>query len=128
MLVNFPILFLVYLLKPANVSPAVLVRLDNAKVRQSIHQFLTWHHSSYYWLLKQSAISFYTVLFHADFSGHFGYIELPTPIYHPDHVGELKRMLSLLCLKCLKLKNRKVLYSMTYFCLLVYVKTISSKV
>ncbi|CAI9770471.1 unnamed protein product [Fraxinus pennsylvanica] len=40
--------------------------------------------------------------------GHFGYIELPTPIYHPDHVGELKRMLSLLCLKCLKIKNRKV--------------------
>ncbi|KAL0397635.1 UNVERIFIED_CONTAM: DNA-directed RNA polymerase V subunit [Sesamum calycinum] len=39
--------------------------------------------------------------------GHFGYIELPTPIYHPDHVGELKRMLSLLCLKCLKFKNRK---------------------
>ncbi|CAA2942829.1 DNA-directed RNA polymerase V subunit 1 [Olea europaea subsp. europaea] len=40
--------------------------------------------------------------------GHFGYIEFPTPIYHPDHVGELKRMLSLLCLKCLKMKNRKV--------------------
>ncbi|CAA0808960.1 DNA-directed RNA polymerase V subunit 1 [Striga hermonthica] len=42
--------------------------------------------------------------------GHFGYIELPTPIYHPDHVSELKRMLSFLCLKCLKLKfkNRKV--------------------
>ncbi|XP_057807867.1 DNA-directed RNA polymerase V subunit 1 [Salvia miltiorrhiza] len=40
--------------------------------------------------------------------GHFGYIDLPTPIYHPDHVGELKRMLSLLCLKCLKFKNRKV--------------------
>ncbi|RAL53811.1 hypothetical protein DM860_004282 [Cuscuta australis] len=39
--------------------------------------------------------------------GHFGYIELPTPIYHPDHVSELKRMLSLLCLKCLKLTNRK---------------------
>ncbi|KAL3622625.1 hypothetical protein CASFOL_034036 [Castilleja foliolosa] len=39
--------------------------------------------------------------------GHFGYIELPTPIYHPDHVGELKRMLSLLCLKCLRFKNRK---------------------
>nr|GMD59609.1 DNA-directed RNA polymerase V subunit 1 [Ipomoea batatas] len=39
--------------------------------------------------------------------GHFGYIELPIPIYHPDHVSELKRMLSLLCLKCLKLKNRK---------------------
>ncbi|KAL3829800.1 hypothetical protein ACJIZ3_018602 [Penstemon smallii] len=40
--------------------------------------------------------------------GHFGYIELPTPIYHPDHVNELKRLLSLLCLKCLKMKNRKV--------------------
>ncbi|XP_073269982.1 DNA-directed RNA polymerase V subunit 1 [Primulina huaijiensis] len=40
--------------------------------------------------------------------GHFGYVELPTPIYHPDHVTELKKMLSLLCLKCLKLKNRKV--------------------
>ncbi|KAG8391127.1 hypothetical protein BUALT_Bualt01G0155600 [Buddleja alternifolia] len=39
--------------------------------------------------------------------GHFGFIELPTPIYHPDHVGELKRMLSVLCLKCLKMKNRK---------------------
>ncbi|XP_059312406.1 DNA-directed RNA polymerase V subunit 1 isoform X2 [Lycium ferocissimum] len=40
--------------------------------------------------------------------GHFGYIELPIPIYHPDHVSELKKMLSLLCLKCLKMKNRKV--------------------
>ncbi|KAL3537763.1 hypothetical protein ACH5RR_001129 [Cinchona calisaya] len=39
--------------------------------------------------------------------GHFGYLELPIPIYHPDHVGELKRLLSLLCLKCLKIKNRK---------------------
>ncbi|CAN4111386.1 unnamed protein product [Withania somnifera] len=38
---------------------------------------------------------------------HFGYIELPIPIYHPDHVSELKKMLSLLCLKCLKMKNRK---------------------
>nr|XP_018632614.1 DNA-directed RNA polymerase V subunit 1 isoform X3 [Nicotiana tomentosiformis] len=40
--------------------------------------------------------------------GHFGYIELPIPIYHPDHVSELKKMLSLLCLKCLKMQNRKV--------------------
>ncbi|KAL5733955.1 hypothetical protein ACOSP7_031816 [Xanthoceras sorbifolium] len=39
--------------------------------------------------------------------GHFGYIELPTPIYHPSHINELKRMLSLLCLKCLKLKSNK---------------------
>ncbi|KAG2671868.1 hypothetical protein I3760_13G013300 [Carya illinoinensis] len=40
--------------------------------------------------------------------GHFGYIELPIPIYHPSHVGELKRMLSLLCLKCLKMRRNKV--------------------
>ncbi|XP_017257953.1 DNA-directed RNA polymerase V subunit 1 [Daucus carota subsp. sativus] len=39
--------------------------------------------------------------------GHFGYIELPTPIYHPSHVTELKKLLSLLCLKCLKVKNKK---------------------
>ncbi|XVE68305.1 hypothetical protein DITRI_Ditri09bG0056900 [Diplodiscus trichospermus] len=38
--------------------------------------------------------------------GHFGYIELPIPIYHPSHVSELKRLLSVLCLKCLKLKNK----------------------
>ncbi|CAI0400152.1 unnamed protein product [Linum tenue] len=40
--------------------------------------------------------------------GHFGYIELPIPIYHPSHVNELKSLLSLLCLKCLKLKRNKV--------------------
>uniref|UniRef100_A0A2P2QM44 DNA-directed RNA polymerase n=1 Tax=Rhizophora mucronata TaxID=61149 RepID=A0A2P2QM44_RHIMU len=39
--------------------------------------------------------------------GHFGYIELPVPIYHPSHVSELKRMFSLLCLKCLNLKRNK---------------------
>ncbi|MED6161256.1 hypothetical protein PIB30_059034 [Stylosanthes scabra] len=39
--------------------------------------------------------------------GHFGYIELPVPIFHPSHVNELKRMLSLICLNCLKLKKTK---------------------
>ncbi|KAH9698533.1 DNA-directed RNA polymerase V subunit 1 [Citrus sinensis] len=39
--------------------------------------------------------------------GHFGYIELPIPIYHPSHISELKHMLSLLCLKCLKMKSTK---------------------
>ncbi|KAL8109587.1 hypothetical protein AgCh_025629 [Apium graveolens] len=39
--------------------------------------------------------------------GHFGYVELPTPIYHPSHVSEMKRLLSLLCLNCLKMKNKK---------------------
>ncbi|CAL5196354.1 unnamed protein product [Lathyrus oleraceus] len=40
--------------------------------------------------------------------GHFGYIELPVPIYHPSHVTELKRILSLICLNCLKLKKIKI--------------------
>ncbi|KVH88101.1 Aspartate decarboxylase-like domain-containing protein [Cynara cardunculus var. scolymus] len=40
--------------------------------------------------------------------GHFGYIELPVPIYHPSHISELKRILSLICLKCLKFKNRRM--------------------
>ncbi|KAI3709956.1 hypothetical protein L2E82_39726 [Cichorium intybus] len=40
--------------------------------------------------------------------GHFGYIELPIPIYHPSHLSELKRILSLICLKCLKFKNRRL--------------------
>ncbi|XP_008465860.1 DNA-directed RNA polymerase V subunit 1 [Cucumis melo] len=39
--------------------------------------------------------------------GHFGYIELPIPIYHPNHITELRKMLSLLCLKCLKMKKTK---------------------
>ncbi|CAJ1978051.1 unnamed protein product [Sphenostylis stenocarpa] len=39
--------------------------------------------------------------------GHFGYIELPVPIYHPSHISELKRMLSLVCLNCLKLRKAK---------------------
>ncbi|AET02314.2 DNA-directed RNA polymerase [Medicago truncatula] len=40
--------------------------------------------------------------------GHFGYIELPVPIYHPSHVTELKKILSLVCLSCLRLKKTKV--------------------
>ncbi|KAK7405514.1 hypothetical protein VNO78_06882 [Psophocarpus tetragonolobus] len=39
--------------------------------------------------------------------GHFGYIELPVPIYHPSHISELKRMLSLVCLNCLKMRKTK---------------------
>ena len=38
-------------------------------------------------------------------SGHFAYIELPIPIYHPDHIMELKGKLSLLCLNSLKIKK-----------------------
>ncbi|KAI9112831.1 hypothetical protein K1719_016148 [Acacia pycnantha] len=39
--------------------------------------------------------------------GHFGYVNLPVPIYHPSHISELKKMLSLLCLHCLKMKKYK---------------------
>lgn len=38
--------------------------------------------------------------------GHFGYIQLPIPIYHPSHVSELRQMLSLLCLRCLRMRNK----------------------
>ncbi|KAL7234182.1 hypothetical protein ACSBR1_017721 [Camellia fascicularis] len=41
--------------------------------------------------------------------GHFGYMELPIPVYHPSHVSELKRLLSLVCFKCLKLRSGKMI-------------------
>ncbi|CAL5430084.1 unnamed protein product [Camellia sinensis] len=41
--------------------------------------------------------------------GHFGYIELPIPVYHPSHVSELKRLFSLVCFKWLKLISGKVM-------------------
>ncbi|MCL7023806.1 hypothetical protein MKW94_016863, partial [Papaver nudicaule] len=40
--------------------------------------------------------------------GHFGYIQLPIPVYHPSHLGELKRLLSVICLKCLRMKKGKL--------------------
>lgn len=46
---------------------------------------------------------------HGKCEGHFGYINLPIPIYHPSHVIELKRILSLVCLKCLRIKKGKML-------------------
>uniref|UniRef100_J3L864 DNA-directed RNA polymerase subunit n=1 Tax=Oryza brachyantha TaxID=4533 RepID=J3L864_ORYBR len=39
--------------------------------------------------------------------GHFGFIELPVPIYHPSHVTELSKMLNFICLSCLRIKNSK---------------------
>eukprot|EP01018_Ginkgo_biloba_P026805 Gb_21422 [translate_table: standard] len=38
--------------------------------------------------------------------GHFGHIRLPTPIYHPSHVAEVKRILSRICLNCFELKKK----------------------
>ncbi|KAF7083625.1 hypothetical protein CFC21_087393 [Triticum aestivum] len=40
--------------------------------------------------------------------GHFGFIELPVPVYHPCHVSELRQLLSMVCLKCLRIKKGKV--------------------
>lgn len=39
--------------------------------------------------------------------GHFGFVELPVPIYHPCHISELRQLLSLICLKCLRIKKGK---------------------
>ncbi|KAL6853365.1 hypothetical protein ACP4OV_019394 [Aristida adscensionis] len=39
--------------------------------------------------------------------GHFGFIELPVPIYHPSHVTELGKILNMVCLSCLRLKDGK---------------------
>uniref|UniRef100_A0A1D1YKW3 DNA-directed RNA polymerase n=1 Tax=Anthurium amnicola TaxID=1678845 RepID=A0A1D1YKW3_9ARAE len=44
---------------------------------------------------------------HGQCEGHFGYIQLPIPIYHPSHVIELKHILNLVCLKCLRMKKEK---------------------
>ncbi|TVU36980.1 hypothetical protein EJB05_18942, partial [Eragrostis curvula] len=40
--------------------------------------------------------------------GHFGFIELPVPIYHPSHITELGKILNMICLRCLRLKNVKL--------------------
>lgn len=40
--------------------------------------------------------------------GHFGFIKLPEPIYHPSHIAELGKILNLVCLCCLRLKKPKV--------------------
>ncbi|XP_078148632.1 DNA-directed RNA polymerase V subunit 1-like [Carex rostrata] len=40
--------------------------------------------------------------------GHFGCIELPVPVFHPMHVSELRHLLSVICLKCLRVKKGKV--------------------
>lgn len=40
--------------------------------------------------------------------GHFGYVELPIPIYHPSHISELKNILTMLCLKCMRVNRGKV--------------------
>ncbi|WVZ67284.1 hypothetical protein U9M48_016385 [Paspalum notatum var. saurae] len=43
--------------------------------------------------------------------GHFGFIQLPAPIYHPSHVAELGKMLNVICLCCLRLKKPKIMKS-----------------
>lgn len=104
-------------LRQENVNLVVLLSQGNVKVSKSLF-FVPFLMYDFIMIADRLLISC------ADISGHFGYIELPIPIYHPDHVSELKRMLSLLCLKCLKLKNRKVFYLtiVSISCLLIHKK------
>ncbi|KAL4180669.1 hypothetical protein AMTRI_Chr12g267020 [Amborella trichopoda] len=44
--------------------------------------------------------------------GHFGYIQLPQPIYHPSHISEVRRILSLVCLNCLKPRKKKAKFNL----------------
>ncbi|KAH9305390.1 hypothetical protein KI387_009794, partial [Taxus chinensis] len=41
-----------------------------------------------------------------DCDGHFGYLKLPTPVYHPLYVQEVKRILGKICLNCFQLKKQ----------------------
>ena len=49
----------------------------------------TWHADNHLFVYVIKGKVFFV-------SGHFGYIELPIPIYHPSHISGLKKMLSLL--------------------------------
>ena len=42
-----------------------------------------------------------------DCEGHFGHIVLPTPIYHPNYVHEIVRILNRICLKCFELMTKE---------------------
>lgn len=44
--------------------------------------------------------------FGQDCEGHFGHIVLPTPIYHPNYVPDIVRILNRICLKCFELKKK----------------------
>ncbi|MCO5554834.1 hypothetical protein L7F22_008369 [Adiantum nelumboides] len=39
--------------------------------------------------------------------GHFGHILFPYPVYHPNHVSDVIKILNNLCLRCLSLKKSK---------------------
>ncbi|XP_057854587.2 DNA-directed RNA polymerase V subunit 1 [Cryptomeria japonica] len=41
-----------------------------------------------------------------DCDGHFGHLKLPTPVYHPLYVHEVKRILGKICLNCFQLKKQ----------------------
>ena len=48
--------------------------------------------------------------------GHFGYNELTIPIEHPNYITEMKKMLSLQFLKCLRMKKKKEKTSLETLC------------
>ncbi|KAI5070355.1 hypothetical protein GOP47_0014698 [Adiantum capillus-veneris] len=42
--------------------------------------------------------------------GHFGHLLFPYPVYHPNHVSDVVKILDSLCLRCLSLKKSKKRY------------------
>nr|AJA90763.1 DNA-directed RNA polymerase V largest subunit like [Ephedra trifurca] len=42
-----------------------------------------------------------------DCEGHFGYVSLPSPVYHPCHVSLLAKILKSICLNCFQVKRQK---------------------
>jgi len=101
MRVNWLILSLGFHLSLDDVNLVALPKQENAKVFYLVISCIV--------ILMEKNLYFKRIgLNHYYFSGHFGYIELPVPIYHPSHVTELKKILSLVCLSCLRLKKTKV--------------------
>jgi hypothetical protein len=100
MLVNFQTPFLACPSNMENANPVGRLKQGNAKVCKL---YLVTLYHSFACVIKSDKVLLIMFL-----SGHFGFIELPIPIYHPSHVSELKKMLGLVCLKCLKIKKNKV--------------------
>lgn len=104
--VSWWILFLVCLWNLAIVNLVELLNLGNVKVNYFLINLI-------YVLFSILPQKWKVIFFNDSFiicycSGHFGFIELPTPVYHPFHVSHLKNMLNLLCLKCLRVKKGNV--------------------
>lgn len=105
------ILFLACHWNLVDVKPVGQLKLEIVKVCMCI---------SFNLQIKLAITTFFLVPFSNDSLflclGHFGYIELPIPVYHPSHVSELRDLLSLVCLKCLRMKKVPKQSWMLLFC------------